>query len=944
MDLVGNDEVDPVVRVEVTRLTIEALEPVDRLTELARFFATPMPAALRGFRLFVSALAARVEAKEKFAVEPWAHLLDALGTPPDSHLGLMQSLLESLLSVCRDSVATAALGRAARTLYARISQHEGLSEWLCKSVVGNVARTYATDPAASHQALAGIFAPDRLALVGFLEVPALAHHLLDFAESGPKLVAQLYHSAFQHHTFRHEGHVALRRSYITSMSMDPRDAFRLAEHELAERYPTLLARFPITGIRALAAALEGARLRHQVVTRALPPPAVGVAGKMYALEEDGSRSWAEDIESPHGHHYAELYQSYRAQLPALPLVLLSARFPALLLEESRAALVWRVLFETGTAHPAALSEVLWAAAASIHALVMPSAHRSAMAFLAAAYPVMPRARLEDAERTWLALAFDFYPDAERVRLLTLGNLFHTIGEAQLVTGEARAFLRRAVATEHSLANDALASVDSSCPGETSWSPRAVPSTTEAPTELDHCVRAVAGARGAAERDPSAENITRLQQALAAVDAASHPADLNGGALATVAPALELVRAYLPRDHAWHGRAAEWLVALAKETIATDEATPVEETRSSFVLDSPQGPVAVAKALAAVAALAGGWSSVAACVQELLLNAAHPAVRSELAEVLLALTMDHEEIAWALTGQLVTREAHPAVLRQVFRAVDCLAHLNAGRAEELLLRLSAKTAKSSPPSDVVTGRVVQLGLGDGRAASLELLYAWIPQFVREKDHLNAVLYCLRNLFADGYGAVPHQSSEVAGRTRTFILTLLDALEPIVRPLATLKRKATPDEVTANELFTGVAGQLFFGVGYSEFTANLVTRDAQQRFLQDYAPIMVRLARLGDPQAVNYLAMTISRFIAMAPQLSFDLFSEAMLHNTGIANYEEEPQGASHFVEMVTMFLSGHQYLFAEEDRRNKLIACIALFLDVGWPEAWPLFIHLRDMQQ
>jgi hypothetical protein len=61
---------------------------------------------------------------------------------------------------------------------------------------------------------------------------------------------------------------------------------RLAEYELAEKYPTLLTRFPATRIRVLAAALDGAQLRHQVVTRELQPPVVGVAGRMYALEED----------------------------------------------------------------------------------------------------------------------------------------------------------------------------------------------------------------------------------------------------------------------------------------------------------------------------------------------------------------------------------------------------------------------------------------------------------------------------------------------------------------------------------------------------------------------------------------------------------------------------------------------------------------------------------
>jgi hypothetical protein len=181
-------------------------DPADQLGELAHYFAQPTPAALLGFRLFVSAFAAREEAKEEFAVEPWAHLLNQLGTPPDTHLGLMQGLLEILLGVCYDPVAAAALGRAARTLYTRVSKDDCLSGWLCKSVVGNVVRT---------------FTPARLALVAFLEIPALAKHLLDFVESGPELVVQLYHCAFQHQLFTLEGPAPLLRSYILSMSMNP---------------------------------------------------------------------------------------------------------------------------------------------------------------------------------------------------------------------------------------------------------------------------------------------------------------------------------------------------------------------------------------------------------------------------------------------------------------------------------------------------------------------------------------------------------------------------------------------------------------------------------------------------------------------------------------------------------------------------------------------------
>jgi hypothetical protein len=42
----------------------------------------------------------------------------------------MQGLLEILLGVCYDPVAAAALGRAARTLYTRVSKDDCLSGWL----------------------------------------------------------------------------------------------------------------------------------------------------------------------------------------------------------------------------------------------------------------------------------------------------------------------------------------------------------------------------------------------------------------------------------------------------------------------------------------------------------------------------------------------------------------------------------------------------------------------------------------------------------------------------------------------------------------------------------------------------------------------------------------------------------------------------------------------
>ena len=54
------------------------------------------------------------------------------------------------------------------------------------------------------------------------------------------------------------------------------------------------------------------------------------------------------------------------------------------------------------------------------------------------------------------------------------------------------------------------------------------------------------------------------------------------------------------------------------------------------------------------------------------------------------------------------------------------------------------------------------------------------------------------------------------------------------------------------------------------------------------------------------------------------------------------GAARFVELVGLYLADYRWVFDSETRRGKLVDCLTLFVEAGWPEARRLFQNLPDL--
>ncbi|GAA4364108.1 hypothetical protein GCM10023185_33330 [Hymenobacter saemangeumensis] len=949
--LVADTAIDPIVRLEVARLVVDAVRPTDDLTVLGSFFSGGEALATQSFRQFVGALRDKSQTGGAVEVGPWARLLAGMAAPGADQLGIMQVLIGELLDSRPDADALACLGAAARRLLASIADDERLTNWLSKFVIPYVIRTYGTDPAASREQLARIFEPARFAQFGYLEVPVLAQHVLAIAAHDANLVVELHYRAFGPHDFRHDQATTMVQSTILSMSSNAGQEFEMAAYNLEQDFPALLASFPQIGIRALAATLRGVREKNESSFEALPLSTVVVGGVAYPFANDDSVAWASALDRSQSASYAKIYQAFCSWLPSVQDPALLAALPGLLLAETGTALVWRVLFEAGAMHPAHLGSVLTRPAASAPVLQSHSTRQSAIVLLAMVYSQLPAADREALEQDWLALEFAAYPNPPAARLFALGKLFTALGEAQLATPAARDFLKAAQATGHALENKPLftsrpVEIHRVREGDTEW-PWAEkgPLPGSEPDPIPALVRAVTDAQAAVQAQVIGA-APHLQEALLALDDACREDDgpLDDGIVHTLVWGLSSLLAHTPAAAATYPAAVARLLALTHHPSPAAEATAEANFARFAITGFPLARVEAARALASLVALPELWPLLEERFEALLLHDPYPAVRAQLAGALRSLSHVAEETAWQLTEKFAARENNPTVISEGVRALERLLNHDAVRIEPFFLELATRTAAAGHIPSVLTKSIVFMALKRELAASQTLLQSWVAGYATEEKQLMAVLSELRGYFVLGYGTATPAQVASGTRARALVWSLIEAIEPAVRAWPTDGQEPTDEQIIALKLFSEIAGQFTFAVGRHELPASLVTSEAQRRFLIDYAPLISRLTMLGPPGSIHYLLDVLGQLVAANPPLCFDLFSEAILRTTGVARYEHESLGASRFVELVTQYLADYRFIFADEVRRTKLIECLAVFVDAGWPEARRLFQQLPELLQ
>ena len=111
-----------------------------------------------------------------------------------------------------------------------------------------------------------------------------------------------------------------------------------------------------------------------------------------------------------------------------------------------------------------------------------------------------------------------------------------------------------------------------------------------------------------------------------------------------------------------------------------------------------------------------------------------------------------------------------------------------------------------------------------------------------------------------------------------------------------------------------------------------------------PVLARIADAGTPGTIHHLIELLDFLLPADPAAVFDLLAHALLGAGRRHLYQFESLGANRFVEVVGHYLADHRDVFVDEDVRQKLVACLNLFMEAGWPAARRLLYRLPELIQ
>ena len=184
----------------------------------------------------------------------------------------------------------------------------------------------------------------------------------------------------------------------------------------------------------------------------------------------------------------------------------------------------------------------------------------------------------------------------------------------------------------------------------------------------------------------------------------------------------------------------------------------------------------------------------------------------------------------------------------------------------------------------------------------------------------------------------------------------ASEIVTRAAACLDDYYAKGEANVNEterarirvcarLVDHVGDQLYFSSGATAHGSEdvpLANIESKRAFLRDLAPMIRRLGDVGIPHTVYYLVDLLDFLRPADPEAVFDLIAHALLKGGARNGYQFESLATDKFVAIVGIYLADHRGIFASADRREKLIACLDLFVDAGWPAARRLLYRLPEL--
>lgn len=347
------------------------------------------------------------------------------------------------------------------------------------------------------------------------------------------------------------------------------------------------------------------------------------------------------------------------------------------------------------------------------------------------------------------------------------------------------------------------------------------------------------------------------------------------------------------------------------------------------------------------------------VVEDLIRDPHPAVRMAVVRNLVALWKSDQALMWRLAEVVTDAETNLSVMEAFL--TDVLGRVRSAdpeRVERLVLtvrdRLAQDVRTDRPGSKLREGIGSLVGLlwiVNARPQAKDLISEWCTDPIGHSVELDGVLSIVREALIWGFKSGVPSDDVIRLRAHEVVSLLVDAaareLESYYRASDDARAGLAEHALTAAMLLDRACNEMYFASGAfrgsdQEEDRGLRTLGQKQAFLVETEPTLRRIGDVGTPRTVHHLLELIEFLAPADPARAFDLIAHALLEGGRRQGYQFESLGVGVFVRMVGLYLADHRELFVDELRRRRLIECLDVFIEAGWPAARRLLYQLPEL--
>lgn len=918
----------------------------------------------------ISAVFVRLEDEQPISLGFWCNLAENLLDNLDAWAWPLRGLLNAVYERADSRENRARIGRAARSLLEFCLGTQGSDPMLSRAAIDFVAATCDTDVEGSRTLFLRLFEAERFQAYGDQEIPQLARNASLICNTDSELLIEIYKLTFGRNISDRTS-TQLGQSRIVPLRSTRQQDYKIAWWSLGEFFPQFLKSHTQHAVRALAKALWGyvhrvGRVDSEARSWVMPIPSGTIR-----LHEDRSCVWAHNIEESRGdpervmiHHFMSFLESAEAQLAKAMIGVLAAT--------NKLAVLWARTFLVAARRPEQIGDSVWPLATQEPFLTCWDTRKDTIDFIAARYPFESENSREAFERS--ALQFEFAVSGSTdARRNILQRLFGCVGEANLVTREARELLAEDnEASSQPVLNERPFRFEKSSESLGIWQEsQELGTDTEDPeiaimlgTAEEAKSRAQKLVKGSPSIDEISENIEGVARLLDTVirEANDFPDSVVKQAIALAAETTANLSRLVAKQFSTEKQASKLLTALVLKLAAVPVEPWSPERQAQFEefasWDSPDPAVETAIALMETGRINRECAQEVITPIELFLCVPNPAARLQVAQRLAFLAGTLPNRMWTLAEYVVSEEKNLGVLQ--FFAQDFLpiaSQIDAVRAERLVSKIFALELDRERQTAIsilqhLGSRTAGLSIYRNRPESTREIESWLTNPEAHHAELQSVIRVAADAVDLKYKDDRPDCEGITRRAQRFCCAAAEALAQRYQhyfEVVHSGESTQADHERANlcaDSLDALCGQIrVVTKGFAsaeDGKSGGIGVDMQSAFLREMKPALESIADVAAPPTIYCLTQILENLLPANPAEVFDLATQALLYGGRKHGYEYDSLAAERFVKIVGIFLADHRELFEDIGRRQRLIECLNIFSEVGWPDARRLLHRLSTL--